>query len=266
MDRLQRTAALAMTAFSLLFALPLHADPRVAMSLRDLDSGRPLELVDHGGDRYVAGAIGHRYAIGLHNLTPRRVLVVLSVDGVNAVTGETASPEQSGYVLGPYQRSEVRGWRKSLAEVAEFEFSSLPASYAARTDRPDNVGVIGIAVFDEHSVPTWRDRLPLGRADRVPAPAAPATAQRSEAAAGAADSAAPAQEKQQSLGTGHGERRYDPAQHTAFQRASRQPSEVQRVFYDSRENLIAAGVLPPDWPQPRTRPDPFPVGFVPDPY
>ena len=35
------------------------------------------------------------------NRTGARVLTVLSVDGVNAITGQTASPNQSGYVLEP---------------------------------------------------------------------------------------------------------------------------------------------------------------------
>ena len=92
---------------------------------------------------------GHRYAVRLTNTTGERVLVVLSVDGVNAVTGETAHPSQAGYVLAPWQSTEINGWRKSLEDVAQFVFTDLPDSYAARTGRPDNVGVIGVAVFAE---------------------------------------------------------------------------------------------------------------------
>ena len=40
-----------------------------------------------------------------------------------------------------------------LNEVAAFYFTQLPDSYAARTDRPDNVGVIGVAVFREYQPP-----------------------------------------------------------------------------------------------------------------
>ena len=83
------------------------------------------------------------------NRSPGRVLVVLSVDGVNAVSGETAAVAQTGYVLAPYQSAEITGWRKSYSEAAAFYFTALPDSYAARTGRPDNVGVIGAAVFRE---------------------------------------------------------------------------------------------------------------------
>ena len=43
------------------------------------------------GASYVAGRPGDRYAVRLTNRSPGRVLVVLSVDGVNAVSGETAA-------------------------------------------------------------------------------------------------------------------------------------------------------------------------------
>jgi hypothetical protein len=68
--------------------------------------------------------------VRLTNTVGERVLVVLSVDGVNAVTGETANPSQAGYVLDPWQSTEIAGWRKSLDDVAQFVFTDLPDSYA----------------------------------------------------------------------------------------------------------------------------------------
>jgi hypothetical protein len=92
---------------------------------------------------------GHRYAIGVHNLSGGRLLSVVSVDGINAVSGDTADWLQSGYALSPWQSFDVLGWRKSQSHVADFVFTSVNQSYAARTGRPDNVGVIGVAVFRE---------------------------------------------------------------------------------------------------------------------
>ena len=74
---------------------------------------------------------------------------MIAVDGVNVVSGETAAHDQTGYVLNNGQSAQITGWRKNLARVAAFEFTALPNSYAARTGRPDNVGVIGVAVFRE---------------------------------------------------------------------------------------------------------------------
>lgn len=237
---------------------------RVELSVETLHGGRTLPTAWHAGDRFVVGEHGQRYAIRLANTTPRRLLVVLSVDGVNAVTGETAAPDQRGYVLGPYQHTVVRGWRKSLEEVAEFRFAALQHSYAARTGRPDNVGVIGVAVFEEqfHRAPS-RPAPELSdsrqEARQRAAPAAPA--------AGSAKSFADAAEAEaDALGTAHGARRHDPARQVSFQRSSRDPVEGSRLYYDSADNLIAAGILPPRHrPRDPRRADPFPLGFVPDP-
>ena len=246
----------------LLAWLPLTAcaghREKVSLGLRDLDSGAVLEAYHHRGQQHVAGQAGHRYAVQLRNLTAGRVLVVLSVDGVNAVTGQSAATEQTGYVLAPYQSTEIRGWRKDLSEVAEFTFAALPDSYAARTGRPENVGVIGIAVFEERA-PRYQPPAASigGRANAPASAAAPREAERAQA-----DSS---ERKAQSLGTGHGARRYDPAQHVAFERASQQPVQLSRLYYDSRENLIAAGIIRVPRQHHHPRPDPFPIGFVPDP-
>ena len=68
----------------------------------------------------------------LTNTTGERVLVVLSVDGVNAVSGETADTAQGGYVLEPWETAEIAGWRKSLDDVAQFVFTDLADSATLR--------------------------------------------------------------------------------------------------------------------------------------
>jgi hypothetical protein len=115
----------------------------VDVRLYDATDGRELPLYRDGGRMFVPGTPGNRYRVVLENRTGERLLAVLSVDGVNAVTGQTASPAQSGYVLGPWERTEIRGWRKSMQESAEFYFTELPDSYAARTGRPDRAGSAG---------------------------------------------------------------------------------------------------------------------------
>src|SRR5690606_9703749 len=151
MSRIVLSLAAVLLAASACF--PAAARTLVDVSIVDRDEGRPMPQYRHEGERWLAGVPGHRYAVRLANTSGERVLVVLSVDGVNAVTGEDADPSQTGYVLEPWQSTEITGWRKSLDEVAQFHFTRLPDSYAARTGRPDNVGVIGIAVFRERRPP-----------------------------------------------------------------------------------------------------------------
>lgn len=218
-------------------------------------SGQKLETWRHGGRLYVAGTPGERYAVRLSNRSGGRVLAVLSVDGVNAVTGETAAVRQSGYVLGPWQMADIRGWRKSLEDVAAFHFTALPDSYAARSNRPDNVGVIGVALYREHVAPRAEPMIDGARLSQ--APAVP------RAAASEALGDARMKKESERLGTGHGERLRDATRYTDFRRASEAPAEVLTIHYDSRENLMARGIIPR--PPRRGQPQPFPGGFVPDP-
>ena len=257
---------------ALLLALPLAACARdqrlLEVRVVDADRGTVLEPLPFRGRDYVAGEPGHRFSVSLRNLTGERVLAVLSVDGVNAISGQTAAASQAGYVLEPWQQVEVRGWRKSYADIAEFYFTDLPDSYAARTGRPDNVGVIGVAAFRERRVaPTYYPPAPP-----VAQPYEPRSYERARPAADAASNgglakaeaqaAAPTVQRQQ-LGTGHGERRYDPVAQTQFERDSRWPNQRIALYYDSWEALAARGVIRA---RPVGEPDPFPLGFVPDPY
>lgn len=260
---LARLFSLSLLLLAVSLAPPARAGRLLDLEVIDRSTGAALDTHRHRGQRYVAGTPGERYALGLVNRTGQRLLVVLSVDGVNVVTGETASPDQSGYVLEPWSRVEIAGWRKSLEEVAQFHFTALPDSYAARTGRPDHVGVIGAAVFRERVEFPQPTPPYLGEA----APAARAESRAGAAAADAASGLAKAQRQEARLGTGHGQREYAPTRYTAFERASASPDEVVSVRYDSRRNLVARGILPrpvpprPIWPEPQ----PFPGGFVPDP-
>lgn len=243
-----------------------QARPLVDIGVVDRDRGDWLGQIHHRGQDWIEGEPGHRYSVRLTNTTGGRVLVVLSVDGVNAVTGQTAHPSQAGYVLEPWESTEINGWRKSLDDVAQFVFTDLPDSYAARTGRPDNVGVIGIAVFEEarpvyyEPTPIWRRSPPVARDD---APAAKAAAPTAEARGMDRDEAAAAQ----TLGTGHGEREWAPVSRTGFVRATRTPAQVTQVRYDDYRTLVARGVLPrqPDYRWKGDEPEAFPAGFVADP-
>lgn len=261
-----RTLLLSAALLSASACLPLSATTLVDVDVVDRDSGQWLPEYAHRGRIYVPGEPGHRYAVRLTNQTAERVLVVLSVDGVNAVSGETAAPSQAGYVLSPWQTTEIPGWRKSLDDVAQFQFTDLPDSYAARTGRPDNVGVIGIAVFRERAYPVPYP-VPVG-----PPVADAGNQARSKAAAptaareSAADSAYGGIAQQQRIGTGHGAREWAPVGRTEFVRASRHPAQVTQLRYDDHESLAALGVLPRPSPYWRAdEPRAFPNGFVADP-
>lgn len=239
----------------------------VTLTLVERTNQTELPVYHARGQHYVAGQPNQRYSVRLNNRSGGRVLAVLSVDGINAVSGETASPNQTGYVLDAYEQVEIGGWRKSDTDVAQFYFTALPDSYAARTNRPDNVGVIGVAAFREKVQPP-----PV-----VVAPLSDGTPRRgvdidrdlgdhrmSESSSGRMSAQAPAAapaKRAERIGTGHGEREYAPITHTEFVRASKAPAEIVTLRYDSREHLIDMGVIP----RPTREPQAFPNRYVPDP-
>ncbi len=233
----------ALTSAALLAAAPAMAEGQmVDMRIINRDSGKVLPVYPFKGDLWVAGEPGARYAVQLHNQTRGRLLNVVSVDGVNVVSGETAAFDQTGYVLDSLQRYDVTGWRKSSREIAAFEFTQAPRSYAARTDRPDDVGVIGVAVFREKQ-PDWREREEAQRYGRS-APAAPSGA---IPKSGAIRKSLPMNNNgpvEQELGTGHGDRERDRVGSTEFERDSKRPDEIIRIRYDSYAHLVEMGVIP----------------------
>jgi hypothetical protein len=256
------------------------------VTIVDRDSGAALATYYSGGEYWVAGRPGAHYAIEVRNGTGGRLLAVTSVDGVNVLSGATAGWEQAGYVFDPGEQYQITGWRKSHAEVAAFTFTDASNSYAERTGRPANVGVIGVALFSERAPRLIS--VPPRAAPAIPEPPASPSAQSSPAPLAAAPPAAAAgpsagtavgalavprasdsvTSSAARLGTGHGEREWSYVVDTEFSRMQREPNEVIRIRYDSLENLVAMGILRPAHPAPPA-PNPFPHSherqFVPDP-
>ena len=289
--------AAAIALFGLAGAARALADP-VDLQVIDRQTGQPLKVWRHDGRLFVAGQPGTNYALRIINHTGDRILVVMSVDGVNILTGETAAYDQRGYVFAPHDSGDLNGWRKSLQEVAAFTFAALPQSYAARTGRPADVGVIGIAVFKEKVFvpppvpqfrPDWRVAPPpptggLPAQARAASPAAipmppppppppppldvPAPARANAGADTVAETVVvTAQRRADKLGTAHGAIEASVTNYVPFERATSYPQYVSQVEYDTYDNLLARGVIPRGEAHP---PRPFPSrpdndGFVPDP-
>jgi len=261
--------------FLTLVALASSTDAFALGSLADVEvidrvSGETLGVHYFRGEYWVAGRPGAKYAVRVRNHSRGRVLAVMSVDGVNVLSGATAGFDQEGYIFSPGAAYEIAGWRKSQWEVAAFTFTDAANSYAQRTGRPANVGVIGVALFRERA-PAPVALMPPIAPSPAPSPAdfAGAAAPRAGMLAdtttitGSRSAPQPAPK----LGTGHGERESSYVEYAAFEREEARPNEVIRIRYDSVENLLALGVIrraPLRPPMPEAFPD-NPPGFVPDP-
>ncbi len=209
------------------------------------------------GNTYVQGEYGQRYQIKVRNPYATRIEVIVTVDGRDVINGQQGSFSNRGYVLEPYQEAVIDGFRQSENQVATFRFSNPGNSYSSKMGTPENVGVIGLAVFDERypepvpSTPTLAQRseeAALDDMDSTNSPSQGAKARRSlSSRSGGAEA------EKSNLGTQYGESRYSYTQKTNFERRTTAPIQVTSLFYDNEAGLIKKGVITRP-----SNPSPFP--------
>ena len=215
---------------------PLRVDFQV------LVKDQPLKKIVYQGNTYVAApGEGAEYQIKVRNLGPRRILAIVSVDGLSVMNGEKASEKSAGYVIGPSQEYVIKGWRRGNKEVAAFYFTAKKASYAEATGRPEGIGAIGLIAVEEWTPPPH------------PAPRMASGGRR--AAVTSAPGRWPAAET--SLGTGYGKSVESKVVTVQFRRGSKKLSET--LHYETEENLKKAGVTnhPPTAVEPAHVEGPF---------
>jgi hypothetical protein len=109
-----------------------------------------LHQIHHAGKAYVEAKPGQSYTLVLSNHTPHRKLALLTVDGLNTISGQKGDFSGPGWVLAPFQTARITGWKLGSESAAAFTFGGKHGSYANKTGHgTKNVGVIGVAVFDE---------------------------------------------------------------------------------------------------------------------
>ena len=135
------------------------------------ENGSPLPTFDVGSRSYVVGEDGERYTIQITNHTGNRFEAVTTVDGLDVIDGRAGSFEKRGYLVNPFATLEIDGFRQSVDEGAAFRFGAVRDSYASKKGADRNVGVIGVALFQEAGSPfPWTDREVDRRLDADPFP------------------------------------------------------------------------------------------------
>lgn len=288
-----RTLPAALAIASALLAGPAHADwgwnqdtwaqgRAVNVQLQVDGCAAPLYLSDRGdARRYFEAFAGRNYSVVVRNNTGGRLGVLISVDGLNVVSGQRSrlSPDEQMYVLGPWETTTIRGWRTSLNDIQRFVFVDEKRSYAERTGQANgDMGWIRVASFREQGT-AWRPRphyLYEGRdrdelqGSRNGAQQAPPTAERRAEPQAAPAPSAPGTVQEQSdrplamgemkaqrksevdglargdqggsfPGTGWGEHRSDPVQHVEFT-AERRATDTLNFRYEYASGLQALGI------------------------
>ncbi len=135
------------------------ADGRLEVSLRPGSWGSPYERYEAGGKRIVIGSRGSAYELSVRNRTAHAVEVVASVDGLDVMDGKAAGVRKRGYIIPAKERLDIEGFRVNNSKVRQFVFGGVDASAAARAGAARNVGVIGLAVYDEDEAQAKLARL-----------------------------------------------------------------------------------------------------------
>jgi hypothetical protein len=215
---------------------------RPNVSLEVLVAGRPVPTIAHAGKTYLpVPRLGSEYQIRVHNFGSRRIVAIVSVDGLSVLNGKPASSAHPGYIVDAGNHIVIKGWRRDLDTVAAFSFEEREKSYAALVGRSENIGVIGLIAIEEQAHRPW----PIEGLKRSTAPALPLK-EYSDVGG---------------TGTGYGRELDSHIYYVPFARSNN--IRTLSIYYDTVEVLRRIGV-PVDGP---TTPIPFPgdTEFVPPP-
>jgi hypothetical protein len=203
----------------------------------------PVESRDGALRSYLQAERGARYRVRVHNSTGDRLGLVIAVDGRNIINGRKSDlrRDEPMYVIGAQDTQDYAGWRASLDAINEFYFTDWKDSYAEAFGDGSARGVIAVAVFRE--VQPEEDRTE--RAADAPAAKSAGRVSRDE-----------------SVGTGYGDRRVDRVREVEFLAESSADSR-HFIKYEWRETLCRRRLV--DCGAPNRFWDESTLGFAPPP-
>lgn len=197
----------------------------VSVNFRCVVNNKHIDEYFHNNKIYVEGRKNSEYSLVLQNYSSKRYKAVISVDGLNILSGD--KDWQKGYVLNPFETLKIPGWRIDNSSVAKFKFSSVKDSYNQHNLQGDveNVGVIGCMLFEEEYTSNiyFKDYGKV-RFDLIPT------------------SASNLSTNDEKMGTGWGqETKFDTVKVSYdFQTT---PIKTFTIYYDSAKNLEKMGIV-----------------------
>lgn len=123
-------------------------------------NGSRCKQYEHSGRKYIEAKNGSDWYFQIQNNYSGRVLAICSVDGLNVLTGEPATENDTGYIIDAYHSQKIKGFRFSDDEWALFKFGyKVDKSTGAKNEKvyavskggsaEKNCGVIGVKLFYE---------------------------------------------------------------------------------------------------------------------
>jgi hypothetical protein len=245
--------------------------------LRVTVNGKPIQEYTHDTGRvYVEGRKNSVFGLQFINHTSRRVLAILSVDGLSIMDGEPAGHDSSGYIVQPWEALNVPGWRLDQDKVAEFVFKTAGESYSNQSGKGTvNTGVIGCMVFKEkepyrYNHP-WVPRIenPWGQYPKTPWGSdiwyngggnnIPCNSVLRGSSASLSSQNMASSERAENLGTGFGNETSFHTTNSFFNRENANvPNAMLALYYDSARNLEQMGIRVRPLKRKNVEPNPFP--------
>jgi len=119
-------------------------------SLEVLVNDRPVKEYENEDKIFIEGRKGSEYSLRVRNNNYNRILAVITVDGINVISGKpSAEDDRAGYIVNGYSSIKVQGFRKDLETVGAFKFCEKGNAYSEEIGLKGNTGVIGVRIFDE---------------------------------------------------------------------------------------------------------------------
>lgn len=121
-----------------------------------LINDKPVRKFPFNDKLFIEARKGQAYSIRIKNNSWNKILAATSVDGLDCITGQSATTENNnGYVINGYNSLTIDGFRISNEKVAKFVFDYKNKSYATTKEdgSEKNVGVVGVRIFNEKVKP-----------------------------------------------------------------------------------------------------------------
>lgn len=219
--------------------------------------GTPLPEITKDGNTFIAAPRGSEYQLRiLKPSSHRRVEAVITVDGLNIITGKPGSVNDRGYIISD-RVNLFSGFRLDKHAVAKFQFTESGTSYADSKGSGQNNGIIACVLFSE-AVPYRRSAPVILRAggsgskgQRINSSVKLGTTLEDsyDSLLGAPSAGSVSSD----LGTGFGARTDESCRETTFIRGFELARFVIR--YASLQSLIDAGIVEVE----NLAPNPFPA-------
>jgi len=206
-----------------------------------LVNGKPVKEYFHKGKVYIEGKQNTDFSIRIKNNSWSRKLFIPTIDGLSVINGKKASYYSPGYIVDGYSSLTIDGWRASDEKIRQFYFSSPENSYAGKTDSKENIGIIGVAVFEEKQYKHTYDFTITSSYPNIPipkyAPSFTSELWRYNTLSSPIQCSATSQE----IGTGVGEEKQNSVIKVSFDSEDK-PVTVFKIFYNTRKQLENIGI------------------------